>query len=415
LHFVLTNSRGVRNLAIRLPTLFRRFGLRTTKSEIHLQTLLEVCQRHSAPLTLPVTAVTAKRHPHVVRWLALSGVELAAHGYVHNDYSALPPEEQDRQIGLARDAFSILGLDPKGWRCPYSRWNDATLDALRIHGFSYDATPVYVWPAYEEEYIQLPKSAADDFARVCRLYNARDTRRHTVLPTVTGNLIQIPMSIPQDEDMVDRIHLNTAAMTRVWVRMLRTAHGRGELFVICLHPERAELCAEPLDATLAEARRLGSVWVASLGDVADWWRQRHKSRLDLQGAPGHWRLTVCGPSRLVTYFARQQLIGEGSLSIDTELKPVVRCSPAWSPAVVQRIRDAGYLVESTNPSSPALNLDERLPRDTTPDDAVRFIQENDGDLVRIAPWPAGNESCLSISGDLDAITLFDFAMRISEF
>jgi len=33
----------------------------------------------------------------------------------------------------------------------------------------------------------------------------------------------------------------------------------------------------------------------------------------------------------------------------------------------------------------------------------------------VLPWPAGYVSCLSITGDIDALTLIDFAMRIKEF
>ena len=42
-------------------------------------------------------------------------------------------------------------------------------------------------------------------------------------------------------------------------------------------------------------------------------------------------------------------------------------------------------------------------------------RERDTDLVRVQPWPAGYRSCLSVTGDIDAVTLFDFARRMKEF
>jgi hypothetical protein len=63
----------------------------------------------------------------------------------------------------------------------------------------------------------------------------------------------------------------------------------------------------------------------------------------------------------------------------------------------------------------ALDLDRALPADTPPDAVVRFVVERDADLVRLQPWPAGYRSCLSVTGDIDAVTLFDFARRMKEF
>ena len=60
-------------------------------------------------------------------------------------------------------------------------------------------------------------------------------------------------------------------------------------------------------------------------------------------------------------------------------------------------------------------LDRALPADTPPDAVVHFVAEHDADLVRVQPWPAGYRGCLSVTGDIDAVTLFDFARRMKEF
>jgi hypothetical protein len=63
----------------------------------------------------------------------------------------------------------------------------------------------------------------------------------------------------------------------------------------------------------------------------------------------------------------------------------------------------------------ALDLDRALPADTPRDAVARFVAERDADLVRVQPWPAGYRCCLSVTGDIDAVTLFDFVRRMKEF
>jgi hypothetical protein len=229
-------------------------------------------------------------------------------------------------------------------------------------------------------------------------------------------LVEIPASLPQDEDMVDRLHLNAPSMSRVWCRIVHDARARGELFVINLHPERASLCAEPLNAALSAARQLGDIWIATLGEIADWWRERNAARVNVQGNGRQWSLTVDAPAAAVTTCAGRSITGSGSLTVDGPSKPIIRCGQTWPDGVRQRLRDAGYVTTADGDSSGyALDLDRALPVDTQADMVVRFVREHDQNLVRIQPWPDGYRSCLSVTSDLDALTLIDFAMRLKEF
>jgi glycosyltransferase involved in cell wall biosynthesis/peptidoglycan/xylan/chitin deacetylase (PgdA/CDA1 family) len=424
LSFVLGQSRGPRNALTRLPTIATRFGLSARKSRGHFEELLSVTDRYGVRPTLPVTAVTARRHPELVRWLQDRGVEVAAHGYVHNDYKSISAVEQLNQVQRARDEMNSLGFEVRGWRCPYSRWNEDTMAALRRTGFEYDATPVYEWPAFDQENIVMSPEARADYERLCKLYSVQDAGTRAVLPHSSDGLVQIPMSIPQDEDMVDRLHLRPDQMSRVWLRVLTETRQLGELFVVCLHPERARLCREPLDAILCEARRAGDVWIAPLGDIADWWLERKKAtiRLEPNGQDGKWRLISDASRRSVTAMGEQTLRGAGSLDISSKLKPAVFAGTGWPEATIARVAEAGYIVENNGIDRAlcAARLGDRFSPSAHPDEIVRWLGGHDRDLARVLPWPSragqpGFRSCLSITGDVDAITLFDFALRLKEF
>ena len=418
IRFVLGKSRGLRNTFDRLPTLVTRFGLTSRKSQAQLRMLLEITERYGVRPTLPVTAVTARRHPKIVRELEERGVEIAAHGYVHNDYASLTREEQFEQVSRARDELAAMGLSVRGWRCPYSRWNSDTLDALRAAGFEYDATPVYAWPAYAQEGLVLSPKEMADYERLCELFGVRDASMNKVLPTMVDGMVQIPMSIPQDEDMVDRLHLDSSTMIRVWHRMLQDSRHRGDVFVICLHPERVSLCAEPLNATLREARERGDVWIATLGEIATWWNERDRRRLTVESSgTGGWTVGVNGSDRMITRVGNQMVTGPKHLHIESVRRPVIHAGPIWPPETLQGLRDAGYITQngSEQASDCVLDLDRCLPPDSSVDAVARLAEEQSADLVRVSTWPAGYRSCLSVTGDIDALTLFDFAMRLKEF
>jgi hypothetical protein len=43
---------------------------------------------------------------------------------------------------------------------------------------------------------------------------------------------------------------------------------------------------------------------------------------------------------------------------------------------------------------------------------VRLIEEAQGPLVKFGAWPDGSKSALCLSGDLDALSLFDYTARL---
>ena len=47
-------------------------------------------------------------------------------------------------------------------------------------------------------------------------------------------------------------------------------------------------------------------------------------------------------------------------------------------------------------------------------DLLAQVERSAGPLVRLARWPNGARSALAVSGDIDSITLQDFALRVWE-
>ena len=81
---------------------------------------------------------------------------------------------------------------------------------------------------------------------------------------------------------------------------------------------------------------------------------------------------------------------------------------------VSLLREHGYIVDSGNTATQcAVYLDaDTLAHHAIEQSLVRHIEESAGPLVRFWPWPDGARSALSLTGDLDALSLRDYTHRL---
>jgi hypothetical protein len=102
-----------------------------------------------------------------------------------------------------------------------------------------------------------------------------------------------------------------------------------------------------------------------------------------------------------------------NLVVHAPLRPFVGLSPSASPQLRDFMQRQGYIVEI---SEQAHRYAYYFDRDGG---AVRefrslmaAIEATDLPLVRLGRWPNGARSALAITGDIDALTLWDFGLRI---
>jgi hypothetical protein len=173
-----------------------------------------------------------------------------------------------------------------GFRAPYLRWNDDLLAALAAAGLIYDSSQPILWPVVDTAALSPEqRQALDTLLAFDRPASAETT---SALPFWVGDLLELPVSFPDDEMLVERLRLRDAgAIAQHWIAAFDQCHARGEMFVLQLHPERFPLCAAALERLLDHVTQLGpAVWRASLGDVAAWWRQQHAVGEDLSTVTG---------------------------------------------------------------------------------------------------------------------------------
>lgn len=419
---IATKGKGLLNFLRRSVSIARHYGLTSGKMDGALAQFVAVLHRFECSATLPVTSVALKRNPGTIRKYQAQGIEFAIHGYRHLDHSQLSQVEQQAQLRLARQVFEQAGIPTRGFRVPYLRWNPDTVAALQQQGFAYDSSQGLAWDV-------LDGHETPAYEHVLKFYGALPANDYPSLPSLEGTLVCIPYSLPDDEALVERLDLETPAETNtLWLAILRRTYELGELFTLGLHPERTTLCLVPLTAVLAKARSLTPpVWIARLDEIAAWWRARAEATVEITNASdGEFHLVVAGPSgttvlaRAVEVDARTAPWADGyrqvaatRFTIRASLRPFIGLSPATSPKLADFLRQQGYIVEISHESHRYFCYFDQA--DFGAEDERPLLAQIEGTnrpLMRLGRWPNGARSALAITGDIDALTFWDYGLRL---
>lgn len=417
---VAAKGKGAGSLVRRARAITARYGVSPDRMERCLATVLSITERHGCSATLPVTAATVARNPGVIRRYAAFGIEFAVHGYHHIDHIQLSAADQIDQLGRGRRLLQANGIAAAGFRAPYLRWNEGTLHALRENGFLYDSSQAFHWSIDGG-------LETDAYRRGLDFYSSIPADEHPVLPWLDDGLVRIPVSLPDDESVIDRLPLpSPEAIANLWLDVQRRTHERGELFTMQVHPERIEPCAAGIEAVLRTARSsTPGVWIAPLGDIARWWRERAVAEATVvDGTEGRIGIEVAGPDGL-TVLARGLDVdgsipwGDGYVRIPrrafaarADRLPLVGVHPASPGSMVSFLRQQGYLVElSETPERYPCFLERRS--FSRPDELPLLTELEAGTfpLVRLGRWPDGARSAVALTGDVDALTVWDYGLR----
>ncbi|HEX8691985.1 MAG TPA: polysaccharide deacetylase family protein [Longimicrobium sp.] len=393
--------------------------------EERLRRLDELTARFGVRPSWAITACILDRNRRAIGRFVERGVEFAIHGLVHDDHSLRSLEEQRASIARAAELFRAAGVPYRGFRCPFLRGNPATDQAVRELGLLYHSTQPVVFDTAPA----LGPRAAEAYGRTLRhLYGAAvDAGRVAVRPALRSGVVHIPVALPDDEIMVERLRLGPQEQSAAWLATLDATWRAGELFTVQLHPERADECAAVLAATLAEARaRRPAVWIATLEQVAEWWRRRARTRLEVMPLEaGRYRVRMDGDPRAtllvrglpgvdaLPWHGPDRVAPARELEVAAGRRPVVGVSPRTPAPVLAFLAEEGFPAErGAEPArfgawvDAAGEVDEKA--------VLAAVESSGGPLVRLGRWPDGARSALSVTGDIDCMTLQDFALRLWE-
>ncbi len=258
----------------RIATIFKRYGWTSRRFARRLDRFVELLKKYDINPTFPVTASVVDRHPSLFRSLQERGVEFAIHGYYHIDYTQIEEKEVMEHLLRAKEIFKRHGITCSGFRFPYLRRNSTVIRMLGESGMEWDSSEVISWDL-------LSPSGFDNkywvsYQRILDTYEPAQAKESPALPVYREGLLELPVSVPDDDILVERLGLKDGKkISDIWIEMLYHIRKREELLVLQVHPERFECFENALETMLQKAISLEDVWIAPLGEITRWWKERH--------------------------------------------------------------------------------------------------------------------------------------------
>lgn len=415
-------SKGLANVLPRAMAIGRNFGFTEARIARKLAALGELTARHNAPLTACVTACLVERYPRVVGAMRRRGWEIAVHGKVHCDFRQLDAQRQTSEMRQAIELYRRRLIEVSGFRAPYLAWNEGTRAAAAHARFRWTSNHALLWPVLARSQYRAGEWGA--LRKVLEhLYRPRLAEQSVSVPQMRGGVVEIPVSLPDDEILLDRLRLPEATVARLWLRVLEESRGRGELAVLLIHHERMPEIGPPLEEVLNAARAVGrSLWLADLGTLAAWWQERAGFSFQVSGEPGSYEVQARCSGQAVVLLKeagggcdhaawRELPAGQRRIALEAEARPTIGLGPGVAFDAAEFLRNEGFAVE---PRQGAHGLILEGPSRFGPEDERRLLAQAEaapGPLVRFARWPRGVQSALALSMDVDSITLLDFMKR----
>lgn len=423
---VAANAKGIFRLYRRANVIRQRYGY--TPNEMHnaLQRFSDILKSYGFGATFPITAVTLQRHANIIEKYLDQNIEFAVHGYTHIDYSLSPLEKQIVHLNRAREVFTKVGINPIGFRSPYLSWNENLYTGLEAAGFSYVSNQTILWDVLNISTIN--PSDMCSYERALAFYNPLQPSERLSIPQQVNRLIEIPVSLPDDEILIERLGGADGLVENTWIQILTQTYKRGELFTLQLHPERSSLCATGLTAVLDTARGLTpAVWCARLDEIATWWRVRNEAYLHISKVgDDEFKCIVNGPAgttvliRAAEVDAHSEPWADGYREVKTDRfvcnssrRPLIGYSQSTSTDLVKFLRQQGYIVEVSQEPELYSYYINQMKFDTSHEVLIlNDIEESSCPLIRFGRWPYGAKSALAITGDIDALTIWDYGLRM---
>ncbi len=408
----------------RASKLVGRYGISTQRAASRIEDNMRTLARFGCAPTYFTPGIVVERHPRFIQRLQLEGAEIAVHSYQHLDLRTLTLPEAVDQLRKSVRVFEANGIKSHGFRCPYMGYSAELLDAIPAGLFDYSSDQG-LWvdpPGFDQ--------TADQnvfFSTLRRFYQSRPSTEAISTPWSRPNLFEIPLCVPDDLQLHDGLQLGPEGIGQAWCQVLDQMHRRGELFNLVFHPELAALCRDAFVYLLQRAQQCRpAVWVTRLCDVIDWWREKAAFEVEVAEAPSGLRLSfTCSPR--ATLLARgfgpcvsgqrwdgaYERLQSKVLEVSADPRPFVGLAPFAPESVVSFLREQGYLVDTADTATRCgIYLDAAKWTSMTDVQLVDYIEASPGPLVRYWRWPDGAKCALCVTGDLDALTLLDYASRL---
>jgi hypothetical protein len=419
------SKRGFTFVIQRASLLLDRYGITPSKAMTRIEDSLMTLSSFGCSPTFFTPGIVVKRYPLFIRSLQEKGAEIGVHSYQHIDFSSLTLPQAHAQLSKAIETFHQNGIEVHGFRCPYLSCPEALLQTLPEGLFGYSSNRA-IW--LDSSSLDQNSGQTVIYNTLKKFYNPESFEDTVNMPWSNSSTIEIPVSVPDDLQLHDGLNLDGHGISQSWIEMLQQTHHRGELFNLIFHPELGSICKQSFEDLLGQAIKLKpAVWITGLHDICDWWSEKSTFGVKIDATPTGQRIEFkCSPR--ATILLRGLGLGLAQEAWDEnytwlksqifelahDLRPFVGLASNVPKQVELFLQEQGYILDSSEKSIDcSIYIDDAL-LTSLPNrvQLINHIEASTEPLIRYGRWPNGAKSALSITGDLDALSLMDYASRL---
>ena len=275
----------------RVLQIFSRFGFTDKVMKENINDIIQNCNEYNFAPTFFTPAMVLKNNLQFFKQIKDKNFELGIHGLVHKNYSMMDTNTQYAHLKKAIEIFKRYNFPTSGFRAPFLSVDKNTLKILKYLGVEYDSS-CSIFTNLEGLEINKQTKKVLDF------YNCSFNQPNT--PFDEENMPRIPVSLPDDEIIIDRLkYVSSDEVEMVWKKLMFEIQDHNGHFVMQLHPERYNFIAEALHNIINEASK-SNVWFASLKEVSSW--HSSKSGSDMWPDGKSWAFSVTGDIDVISIF-----------------------------------------------------------------------------------------------------------------
>jgi peptidoglycan/xylan/chitin deacetylase (PgdA/CDA1 family) len=372
--------------------------------------------------TFFIPAAIVQKYPALIRRLRQAGVEIAVHGFHHLDLSVLPVDIALDALQKSTQILQAAGIEAFGFRGPYLGCSDALLESLPTGLFTYSSNVAIYWNHIA------PNRPQTSFSKTLNhLYQVKPSPNDVSIPRLQFGIVEIPACIPDDLQLHDGFKMPPSKIFSYWRQMLREIHKRGELFTLVFHSELASICARPLGELLREIPYFTpAVWVARMSEICDWWLRKSSFNVEIVEHSDKTSIRFnCSDDATIlfrgleiekpceTWDNKYNRLLCKEIRLEAGTLPFIGLTVNTPIQIKSFLQNLGYIVVTDGLAQHcATIIDQNVISELHSGlDIAKYIANSSNPLIRFGYWPNGAKSALSITGDIDALSLFDYADR----
>ncbi len=231
------------------------------------ETTLALMQKHGIRATWALFAGHVLFNHAFVKKLMEAKQEVQSHGFVHDVFETV--QKNADSIARAKRKIAEAGAHTDAFIAPFGKWNSALCSALADAKVKYSSE-------FSLDYDDFPFFVRCEGNAKGKMRSGKDT----LLQNKKG-VLQIPIH-PMSIDRLRTRDFSSKQMANYFLAHFERLRSQQLPIIFYGHPtKRIGRYPEVFDAVFSEAQRHKKLWLCTMGEFAEWWKERAGIRLSL--------------------------------------------------------------------------------------------------------------------------------------